>query len=192
MQTFLPIPTRDYSEIARLLDSKRLYKQALEAIQITLVLIKKDKEGNFREPKGWVNHPAVRMWRGHEVELARYTWHMISEATHRGINTKSLLVIFLRVILPYVNLVSTSYTADDILAESTFDVPHKFLTTVTPPVWMKIPEYYAMVAKTHRQALLTKQYEYYSLHGWPEDLGYAPDTYEYLWPVPLEKKELVE
>lgn len=61
MQTFLP-----FADIAsvHLLDNQRLGKQRVEAWQILRAL--------SGQSKGWVNHPAVRMWRGHEGLLARY------------------------------------------------------------------------------------------------------------------------
>ena len=77
MQTFLPF--KDYSDSAKALDSKRLNKQILEGYQILKVL-------NSNDPKaGWRNHPAVKMWRGHEGQLWLYIMAMASEAEDRGI-----------------------------------------------------------------------------------------------------------
>lgn len=76
MQTFLPV--KDFFESARLLDRARLGKQRVEAWQILRAL--------NGETKGWVNHPATRMWRGHEVALARYGWAMCAEWIERGYN----------------------------------------------------------------------------------------------------------
>lgn len=64
MQTFLPYP--GYTSVA-MLDSKRLGKQRVEAWQILRTLI--------GESEGWVNHPAVRMWRGHVGALAEYGYY---------------------------------------------------------------------------------------------------------------------
>lgn len=61
MQTFLPFA--DITSV-HLLDNQRLGKQRVEAWQILNALSGKSK--------GWVNHPAVKMWRGHEGLLARY------------------------------------------------------------------------------------------------------------------------
>ena len=47
---------------------KRLGKQRVEALQIL--------RANLGLTKGWVNHPAAVMWRGHEGSLAVYTLHM--------------------------------------------------------------------------------------------------------------------
>jgi hypothetical protein len=62
MQTFLPYP--DFAESACRLDSRRLGKQRVEAMQILRAL-----RGQTR---GWVNHPATRMWRGYEEALKTY------------------------------------------------------------------------------------------------------------------------
>jgi len=79
MQTFLPY--KDFDKSAAVLDSKRLNKQILECYQILKVL-------NSNDPKaGWRNHPAVKMWRGHENALFDYTLAMIREADRRGIKT---------------------------------------------------------------------------------------------------------
>lgn len=62
MQTFLPLPS--FAESLSVLDRRRLGMQRVEAYQILLTLC--------RERSGWSNHPAVRMWRGHEGALVRY------------------------------------------------------------------------------------------------------------------------
>jgi hypothetical protein len=62
MQTFLP--HADFAESARVLDRQRLGKQRVECLQIVRTLT--------GVSGGWVNHPAVKMWRGHEVALVEY------------------------------------------------------------------------------------------------------------------------
>jgi hypothetical protein len=79
MQTFLPY--EDFDKTASVLDSKRLNKQILECYQILNVL------NNPNPRAGWRNHPAVKMWRGHENALFDYTLAMIREADRRGIKT---------------------------------------------------------------------------------------------------------
>jgi hypothetical protein len=76
MQTFLPYPS--FRASARVLDYRRLGKQRVEAMQILLAL--KRRRG------GWINHPAVRMWRGHEAALRQYQREMILEWVSRGYN----------------------------------------------------------------------------------------------------------
>ena len=76
MQTFLPYA--DFAASARSLDRQRLGKQRVEAKQILLAL---DKISG-----GWVNHPAVKMWRGHRAALAYYGFIMCNEWIGRGYN----------------------------------------------------------------------------------------------------------
>ena len=79
MQTFLP--SSNFATAAHMLDSKRLNKQILEGYQILNVLSGQSPTG------GWRNHPAVKMWRGHEMILLKYISAMIKEAKWRGIKT---------------------------------------------------------------------------------------------------------
>lgn len=62
MQTFLPFP--DFAATARVLDSRRLGKQRVEALQVL--------RGLTVPGYGWRRHPAVRMWTGYEEALVRY------------------------------------------------------------------------------------------------------------------------
>ena len=69
MQTFLPYA--DFSQCAKVLDSKRIGNQV------------------YRECKtiingGWKNHPASLMWRGFKPALALYATCLLQELTRRG------------------------------------------------------------------------------------------------------------
>ena len=74
MQTFLPYPS--YAQSASVLDRQRLGKQRVEAYQILRAI--------RGETKGWVNHPATKMWVGYERELIQYTTVMCYEWISRG------------------------------------------------------------------------------------------------------------
>lgn len=74
MQTFLPYP--DFGQSAKVLDRQRLGKQRVEALQILYALTK--------ENYGWQNHPAVKMWRGHELALVDYGIAICDEWILRG------------------------------------------------------------------------------------------------------------
>lgn len=82
MQTFLPYAS--FIESARVLDYRRLGKQRVEAMQILNAL-----QGT---QKGWVNHPAVTMWRGYEDALRLYHDVMIGEWIERGYNNNMPLL----------------------------------------------------------------------------------------------------
>jgi hypothetical protein len=165
MQTFLPLATTNFHEIAKTLDNKRLHKQALEGWQILMVLLSLDPDGNHREPKGWVNHPAVKMWRGHESALLLYILAMVTEWKLRGYQS----------------------TIDEKAKKTYRSAPHSSKPEFhTYPSWIQDQDEFEAVATTHRQALLVKDYEWYSQFNWDEDPGYNPGTYEYLWPVEKE------
>jgi hypothetical protein len=51
------------------------------------------------------------------------------------------------------------------------------------PSWLSNLDYFKTIASSHRLALLSKEYEWYSQFKWPEDTGKRPETYEYIWPV---------
>lgn len=80
MQTFLPYP--DYASSAAVLDDQRLGKQRVEVLQILNVL--HDIPTESGKPRGWGNHPAVRMWRGHELQLCEYGLIVVDEWKSRG------------------------------------------------------------------------------------------------------------
>lgn len=77
MQTFMTYP---YFELtARSLDTKRLGKQRVEALQILNALTKDTSSG-------WSTHPATLMWLGYEKALKAYHDAMIKEWVRRGYN----------------------------------------------------------------------------------------------------------
>lgn len=77
MQTF--VPYADFAESAAVLDSKRLNKQLLEGRQIYKILTENRTKG------GWVNHPAVKMWRNYDTGLYAYLVDIYKECVVRGI-----------------------------------------------------------------------------------------------------------
>lgn len=74
VNTFLPYP--DFVRSAKALDYRRLGKQRVEAWQILQAL-----QG---QTKGWQNHPATKMWRGHERALCEYGVAICDEWIARG------------------------------------------------------------------------------------------------------------
>lgn len=73
MQTFLPYS--DFDMAAEVLDRQRLGKQRVETLQIMTALL---------EGRGWVNHPATKMWRGYESALLMYQESICREWVGRG------------------------------------------------------------------------------------------------------------
>lgn len=76
MQTFLPYT--DFVDVARTLDNRRLGKQRVEGLQILHII------GTPGYVGGWMNHPAVHMWRGYDNALQLYINAMIDEWRRRG------------------------------------------------------------------------------------------------------------
>jgi hypothetical protein len=159
MQTFLP--SRDFAETAAALDNKRLNKQALEAWQIMMTNLKLDPAGNHREPRGWFNHPATKMWRGYEPTLYVYIEALTAEWLSRGYRSTIL-----------DKAGETLKTAFSLCLVKTI---------FAKPSWLEDETRFAQIASSHRTALLVKNYEWYHQFGWPEDSGRVPDSYEYVW-----------
>ncbi|WP_328294344.1 MSMEG_6728 family protein [Kineococcus sp. NBC_00420] len=74
MQTFLPYP--DFARSAAVLDGPRLGEQRVETLQVLRALELPDH--------GWVNHPAVRMWRGCTPALVAYGLAVVDAWTVTG------------------------------------------------------------------------------------------------------------
>lgn len=89
MQTFLPY--EDFAASAEVLDYRRLGKQRVETWQILRAL--------NGETRGWTNHPASRMWRGHEQALVLYGVKICEEWIRRGYND-TMLERFLQLLVP--------------------------------------------------------------------------------------------
>jgi hypothetical protein len=131
MQTFMPF--KSFVNTARALDNKRLNKQILECYQILNVLSNDDPHA------GWRNHPAVKMWRGHELGLYDYTMVMVDEANIRGIKTENNL----RNINELKGRVGQAWGDGN-------------------PVWMDDKKVMARVTTTHKANLYRKDSDYYS------------------------------
>jgi hypothetical protein len=167
MQTFITHADTNFSLTAHELDNKRLNKQALEAWQIMMTNLKLDPEGNHREPKGWYNHPAVKLWRGHEPVLFEYICAMTMEWVRRGFKTTI-----------------------DVKAFNTLAVARDrgLLQHLSHPDWMRDLEFFSKFVSSHRTALLVKDYDWYHKMCWSEDPGHRPETYEYIWTNEGESK----
>jgi len=80
MQTFVPFD--NFEDSAAVLDNKRLNKQLLEGRQIYKILASNQISG------AWVNHPAVKMWRGYDNALFDYLRVIKDECLYRNIQTE--------------------------------------------------------------------------------------------------------
>lgn len=135
MQTFLPYAS--FVESARCLDRARLGKQRVECVQILNALL---KPGTSR----WENHPAVRMWAGHETLLVIYGTAMCHEWIERGYNDTCMAKL------------------EELMGKT---LRHK-----GKPWWLGDIRFHS----SHRSNLLRKDAEWYGKFGWEEtdDLPY--------------------
>lgn len=137
VNTFLPYES--FTESARCLDKARLGKQRVECHQILGVLLDwPTKDGKPR--KGWTNHPAVRMWRGHASKLMQYMNCMVQEWIDRGCNN------------------SYKFWTDEEIAAVAANEAQQTLP------WLGFERLHS----SHRAALLFKDSQWYMQFGWPE------------------------
>lgn len=140
MQTFLPYP--DFRASARVLDTKRLGKQRVEAMQILRALT--------RETYGWKNHPAVLMWSGYEEALVAYALAVCDEWTARG----------------HADTVATTIRTDLEIGTglTTVRTQPQLRRAEQLPAWLGDDAFH----RSHRATLLRKDPEHYRLH-FPDD-----------------------
>jgi hypothetical protein len=143
MQTFLPY--RDFAATAGVLDRARLGKQRVETMQIMKAFT--------RTSGGWINHPAVKMWRGYAWALREYQYYTIEEWTKvRGYKDTCLGKTF----KIYRHL------------------PKDMKSIGLYPPWLLNEELFI----SHQSNLIRKKPDHYQLF-WPE----VPNNLEYVWPV---------
>lgn len=147
MNTFLPLPS--FRESAKCLDNKRLNKQVLECDQILAALRKEQRQLAGLEPVtriGWINHPAVRQWRGYLWALKYYRNTCLREWLIRGFKSTRVMELMLR---------------DELGDEHGAEVP----------CWLGRADFHS----SHRSNLLRKDPVWYGQFGWtePHDLPYV-------------------
>lgn len=138
MQTFLPYD--GYTRSAKVLDRQRLGKQRVEVLQILGALI---------DGKGWIHHPATKMWSGYELQLGLYGMLICKEWRSRGYNDTCLNKIYNKLGRP--NLVEMAHSPK----------PH----------WFGDPEFHL----AHQSNLVRKFPEHYRplFPGVPDNLDYV-------------------
>lgn len=144
MQTFLPYPS--FTQSAEVLDYKRLGKQRVETKQIYNALT---------TGKGWIHHPATKMWAGCERALLLYGITMTEEWIARGYKD-SMLAWF------------------DFEFYTRWGKGRLARTEVYYPLWFGNEEFHL----SHQSNLLRKDPEFYG----PKFPG-VPDDLPYYWPT---------
>jgi hypothetical protein len=147
VQTFLPYA--GFADSARVLDTPRLGKQRVEAFQVLRALTVPGY--------GWQNHPAVRMWRGHQEALVTYGVVITEEWLRRGHADTCLAKI------------SELSPGGAVIGED-----EAFAGGLVPP-WVGDEAFHL----SHQSSLLRKDPEHYRPY-FPD----VPDDLPYVWPVP--------
>lgn len=153
MQTFLPYLDLEgcdtvydfYLECAGNLDTKRLGRQRVETMQIMKALL---------TGKGWVHHPATKMWRGYEWSLLSYQAAVCNMWTGDCGFKDTCLPKTIDLYFHHVD-----YTGDLIYKD---------------PPWLGDKAFHL----AHQSNLLRKDPEYYG-----KRFPGVPDDLPYIWPV---------
>jgi len=159
VNTFLPYANFETS--AKTLDYRRLGKQRVEALQIL--------RANLGLTVGWVNHPAAKMWKGHEITLVRYGIAMCNEWRDRGFKD-SCLDKFNDLLIEAVNQLrgpesDVSLSGAQLVANYGEEIP----------AWLGNKYFH----RSHQSNLLRKDWSYYSKYNWD-----VPNNLDYIWPDP--------
>jgi hypothetical protein len=152
VQTFLPYA--DFERSARVLDAKRLGKQRVECIQVV--------RGLTVPTYGWRHHPAVKMWRGYEEALGRYSFTCCEVWVEQGFGDTCAATIGADLA---GNGVSTVRSQDELAAAGAL------------PPWLGDEDFH----RSHQSALVRKDPDFYGPR-FPEVPGDLP----YVWPVPAD------
>jgi len=157
MQTFLPDPSFHVS--ARCLDRKRLGKQRVEVLQIL--------RANLGIKSGWRNHPASKMWKGHESALSLYGVCICAEWIRRGYKDGCME----KIALLGGDALQTR------LAEKALEGEEVFTDRGWPftfPPWIGDPRFHA----SHKSKLMAKAPDHYEKFHWAWEPGLP-----YFWPT---------
>lgn len=155
MQTFLPF--RDFARSAAVLDNKRLGKQRVETLQIL---------GALTYPsRGWANHPATKMWRGHELALLDYQLAVCDEWSSVRGHADSCAEKTIELAKEFYHQ-TNSYLVERYL---------EGLAVPVMPPWHGLREFHL----AHQSNLIRKDPEFYR----PKFAASVPDDLEYVWPV---------
>jgi hypothetical protein len=150
MQTFLPY-AEDYQANAKCLDNKRLGKQRVEGYQILKALL--------GESKGWVNHPATRMWKGNEYQLFLYQYEICMEWVGR--NFKDTVLVSITELVTKHN-VQVNNNLPEWMTNPAIKITHQANLFIKDPIFY---EYFADQTKVYKDYIC------------------CPDKCTYYWPL---------
>lgn len=159
--------------ICEMLDMKRLNKQKVEANQIL--------KASLGLTKGWVNHPAVLMWKGYSNALKYYFNEITKACIRRGFKNNMSLYEFTEEQLNNVEYqLIQDYLQNGIPIEASQD-------KIIFPWWFQ----WKPLIYSHKASLLRKFPEYYSF-TFDQDLIELEDYIStgYLWPHKLSAEQI--
>ncbi len=131
MQVFLP--ESDFSLCAEVLDYKRLVKQLLEGRQIMAVL------AGVQQGNGWKNHPAVKMFQGHEHDLYFYLKAIRNEMEHRGYKWENNWAVIQNIYKSH--FIDQPYVMPDWMIND--ELANRVIITHRGRLWEKDPVHYS-------------------------------------------------
>jgi Pyrimidine dimer DNA glycosylase len=151
VQTFLPYA--DFRRSAEVLDAKRLGKQRVECLQVL--------RGLTVPTYGWRHHPAVKMWRGYEEALGRYTFTVCEVWIEAG----------------RADTVATTMSVElGVLGLSEVRSQAELEGADALPRWLGDEAFH----RSHRSALKRKDPDFYGAL-----FDDVPDDLPYVWPPPV-------
>lgn len=167
MQTF--VPYRRPSQSARALDVKRLGKQRVECKQIVIALT---------EGRGWIHHPATKMWTGYVPALCWYAKAMCAEFARRGHNDN--LYEFFDGFAAGEVVIAPPWLGDaDVAASHRSNLVHKepdWYTFKVPA--LRVPYLWPVVADGEYKLFLSRAEAARDDWNLPKHLAYNPTTRE--------------
>jgi hypothetical protein len=164
--------------ICETLDKQRLNKQKVEANQIL--------KASLGLTKGWVNHPAVLMWKGYSNALKYYFNKIAKACIRRGFKNNMPLYEFTEEQLNNVEYQSVQdYLKNGIPIEASTD-------KIIFPWWFQ----WKPLIYSHQASLLRKFPDYYTFTFDQDDYEYDPNELKdylsigYLWPHKLSAEQI--
>jgi hypothetical protein len=157
-----------------LLDIKRLNKQKIEAKEIL--------DATLRTSGGWINHPAVHMWRGYSNALKYYFNCIVEACIRRGLNNTMELYEFTQDQLNNIEY----QTIEDYL-ENGVPNDNQSDDKIIMPWWFK----WRPLLYSHRCSLLRKNPKYYTKIFSTDCM---PDYVDkgYIWPMKLTREQILD
>ena len=117
----------------------------------------------------WENHPAVRMWRGYEIALAKYGEYICSEWANRGFQDNTCFEFF------HEYLLDNRVECED-YGLNECKIPEE---QIEYPEWMKNSQVIYDFCYSHRANLMRKDPVFYGKYNWKFFGDYTKEPYKW-------------